>query len=237
MIYQAMKKSRANSAARRLVELRPGSEYDSRAESLCKENGVPHLPLNIDVRGRSAIIIGGGAVAGRKAMSLLEAGATLTIVAAEPSPEITRLAAAGTASLRTGCYEPSDLRDAFLVVAATNDPVTNRRIAEDARQCGMLVAVADDPGRGNCTFPALLRRGDLEISVSTNGTCPGFAAIVRDVIATVIGEEYGNILTTLAMEREKLLTEGSPSTYNTQVLRSRARELIHELAVNKERVP
>lgn len=198
---------------------------------------MPHLPLNIDVRGMAVLVVGGGAVAGRKIMSLLDAGATVRIVAPELTPEIARLAASGAVSLNTGHYEPCDLQDAFLVIAATNDPATNRRVAADARQRNLLVVVTDAPESGNCTFPALLRRGDLEIGVSTNGTCPGFAAVVRDMLADVIGEEYGIILATLAVEREKLLTEGSPSTYNNQILRSRARELINELTEHKERVP
>lgn len=198
---------------------------------------MPHLPLNIDVRGRTVLVVGGGAVAGRKIRSLLNAEAAVTVVAPVLSPEIARLAAAGTVQVKKCCYQASDLTDVFLAVAATSDPETNRRVAADARQRGVLVAVTDEPGTGNCTFPALLRRGNLEISVSTNGTCPGFAAIVRDRLATVIGEEYGAILATLAAVREKLLTEGSPSTYNNQILRSRARELINELTEHKERVP
>lgn len=198
---------------------------------------MPHLPLNIDVRGMTVLVVGGGAVAGRKINTLLDAGATVRIVAPEQTPEIARLAAGGAVNLKSGCYEPCDLQGAFLAVAATNDPGTNRRIAADARQRGMLVSVADAPESGNCTFPALLRRGDLEISVSTNGTCPGFAAVVRDMLADVVGEEYGTILATLALEREKLLTEGSHSSYNRQILSSRARELINELAEHKERVP
>ena len=198
---------------------------------------MPHLPLNIDVCGMTALVVGGGAVAARKIMSLLDAGATVKVVAPELTPEITRLVSAGTVKVNIGCYHPTDLTDIFLAVAATNDPQTNRRIAEDARQRGMLVAVTDDPASGNCSFPALLRRGDLEVSVSTNGTCPGFAAAVRDMLASVIGEEYGMILATLAVEREKLLTEAGHSTYNSQILRSRARELIHELTKHKEHVP
>lgn len=198
---------------------------------------MPHLPLNIDVRGRTVLVVGGGTVAGRKITSLLDAEAAVTVVAPKQSPKIARLAAAGTVHLKKACYQASDLTDVFLAVAATNDPETNRRVAADARQRGVLVAVTDEPGTGNCTFPALLRRGDLEISVSTNGTCPGFAAIVRDQLAAVIGEEYGAILATLAAGREKLLTEGRPSTYNNQILRSRARELINELIEHKERVP
>jgi precorrin-2 dehydrogenase / sirohydrochlorin ferrochelatase len=198
---------------------------------------VPYLPLNIDVRGMTALVVGGGVVAERKITSILDAGAAVRVVAPELTAEISRLVAAGAVDLKSGCYDPYDLHGAFLVVAATNDPQTNSRIAADARQRCMLVTVADNPGAGNCTFPALLRRGDLEVSVSTNGTCPGFAALVRDQLATVIGEEYGTILSTLAQEREKLLTEGRHSTYNNKILRSRARELINDLSKHKERVP
>jgi precorrin-2 dehydrogenase/sirohydrochlorin ferrochelatase len=234
MIYQAMKKSRANSAARRLVEMRSRSEYDAPTIGLIEENKVPHLPLNIDVRGMTVLVVGGGGVAGRKVVSLLDAGAMVRIVAPELTQELTRLAVTGAVKLKSGCYEPCDLHDVFLVVAATNDPGTNRMIAADARRRGVLVAVTDAPESGNCSFPAVLRRGDLEVSVSTNGTCPGFAAVVRDVLATVIGEEYGSILATLALEREKLLTEGSHSTYNNQILRSRARQLLAELSTRKD---
>jgi len=123
------------------------------------------------------------------------------------------------------------------VVAATNDPQTNRTIGADARQRGILVNVADVPTLGNCTFPAVLRRGNLEISISTGGKCPGFAIEIRNLIADIIGDEYGRILETLAIEREKLLTEGNPSTYNTTILRSRTREMISQLIIHKERVP
>lgn len=182
----------------------------------------------------SVLVAGGGAVAARKITLLLDAGAFIRVVAPEISPEVGRLAASGAIIVRTGCYKMCDLQDAFLVIAATDDPETNTKIAEDARHRRILVAVASVPESGNCSFPALLHRGDLEITVSTNGKCPGFAAEVRDLIATVIGDEYGQILQTLAAEREKLLTEGSPSTYNKQILRSRARELIQELTERKE---
>lgn len=195
---------------------------------------MPHLPLNIDMRGQSVLVVGGGSVAARKIRYLLEAGATVRVVSPEMSAEVGGLAASGAISARSGCYDTCDLRDVFLAVAATDDRETNRTVAREARQRGILVAVTSEPASGTCTFPALLRRGELEIAVSTCGKCPGFAAEVRDMIAAVIGEEYGTILETLAAEREKLLTEDCCSTYNKQILRSRARELIHELTERKE---
>jgi precorrin-2 dehydrogenase/sirohydrochlorin ferrochelatase len=198
---------------------------------------VPHLPLNIDMRGMNVLVAGGGAVAARKIRALLDAGAIVRVVAPLFAPEINRLADSGAVQTKTACYEADDLRDAFLAVAATNDPETNRRIADDARQLGILIVVTSDPAAGNCTFPALVRRGNLEVAVSTNGRCPGYAAEVRDMIATVIGTEYGVLLEALAAEREKLLTEDRDNTYNIQILRSRARELIQELKERKGRVP
>lgn len=198
---------------------------------------MPHLPLNIDMRGMNVLVAGGGAVAARKIRTLLDAGAIVRVVAPLFAPEINRLADSGAVQTKTACYEADDLRDAFLAVAATNDPETNRRIADDARQLGILIVVTSDPAAGNCTFPALVRRGNLEVAVSTNGRCPGYAAEVRDMIATVIGTEYGVLLEALAAEREKLLTEDRDNTYNIQILRSRARELIQELKERKGRVP
>jgi siroheme synthase-like protein len=180
------------------------------------------------------LVVGGGAVAWRKILSLLDAGATVRIVAPELSPEIAQLVSSGSIKAKLECYQSTDLTGIFLAVAATNDPQINHRIAEDARQLGILVAITDDPGSGNCSFPALLRRGNLEIGVSTNGTCPGFAVAVRDIISTLIGNEYGELLDVLAEERENLLTEGKGNTYNKQILRSRVRQLLTELSTRKD---
>ena len=198
---------------------------------------MPHLPLHIDIQDRTVLVVGGGSVACRKLRALLAAQASVRVVALDPDPEISALSASGVITTRSGCYQASDLDGVFLAVAATNDSVVNRTIAADARQRGILVAVADAPDLGNCTFPAMLRRGNLEISVATGGRCPAFAALVRDVLATVIGEGYGRALERLALEREKLLTEGNGSTYNKQVMRDYAMRLINELSEHKEYVP
>lgn len=198
---------------------------------------MPHLPLHIDIHDRIILVVGGGSVACRKLRALLAAQASVHVVAPDMNPEISALSASGAISTRTGHYQASDLNGVFLVVAATNDSEVNRAVAEDARQRGILVAMADAPDLGNCTFPAVLRRGNLEISVATGGRCPAFAALVRDVLATVIGDDYGIALERLALEREKLLTEGNGSTYNKKVIRDYAMSLINELTENKEQVP
>ena len=195
---------------------------------------MPTLSLNVDMQGKLAVVVGGGAVALRKVLALLAAGAAVRVVAPHMVPELAALEERGELSLRRASYSASDLDGAFLAVAAANKAAVNQQVAADAGERGILVAVADRPASGNCRFPALLRRGELEIAVSTGGRCPALAVAVRDVIAGVIGDEYGVILDRLVLEREKLLTDSSSSTYNGQVLRSRAAQLISELTERKD---
>jgi siroheme synthase-like protein len=189
------------------------------------------------MHGKQVVIIGGGAVALRKLRKLLAAGAVIRVVATAICPEISLLNDSGRVAVRVGPYTATDLDTAFLVIAATDDLLVNEQVRSDAHARGIMVAVADNPSAGDCTFPAVLQRGDLDIAVSTGGRCPSFAVDVRDQIAGHIGSEYSAILELVAAEREKLLTNGSSSTYNTQVLRTLAKHLITELTERKEPLP
>jgi len=189
------------------------------------------------MRGKLVVVIGGGTVALRKLRSLVAAGAFVRVVAVEVCPEVTALKDLETVVVRVGHYEATDLDDAFLVIAATDDAKTNEQVRSDAQKRGIMVTVADNPSAGDCTFPSVLHRADLAIAVSTDGRCPTFAVDVRDFIAGHIGSEYGALLEQIAAEREKLLTNGSSGTYNTQVLRSLASRLISELTERKEPLP
>jgi len=190
--------------------------------------------LNVDMSGKTAVVVGGGKVACRKALVLLEAGAEVLVVAPDLTGEIGNLAKAGSVKVRYGHYQSGDLDGAFLVVAATDSAGVNSQVASDAASLKKLVCVADAAETGNCIFPAVLRRDKLEIGVSTAGGCPALSSELRDLIATLITDEYGGVANRLAKEREKLLTDGNPSTYNTQVLRSLARRLISELNERKD---
>jgi precorrin-2 dehydrogenase/sirohydrochlorin ferrochelatase len=192
------------------------------------------LFMNIVIQGRLVVVVGGGPVALRKVRTLLTTGATVGLVAIQILPELAILAEQHGVKVRHAAYHSTDIDDAFMVIAATNSEELNQQIAADATARGTLISVVDNPSIGNCSFPALLRRDDLEIAVSTGGSCPAFAMVVRDVIATVIGSEYGQILKQLSEEREKLLTDGDSSTYNALVLRSRAEQLIGELTERKD---
>lgn len=198
---------------------------------------MPTLAVNIQMQGKLVVIIGGGAVAARKLRTVVAAGAHVRVVALEICPEIAALKDSATVAIRLGSYRASDLDDAFLVIAATDESTTNEQVRCDAEKRGIMVAVADNPTAGDCIFPAVLQRGDLEIAVSTGGRCPTFAVKVRNQIAGYIGSEYSSILEQVAAEREKLLTNGSASTYNATVLRSLTNRLIAEFTERKEPLP
>jgi len=216
------------------VEKKAKGEYDGDS---WRERSMPTLALNIRMDGKRAVVIGGGAVARRKLSALLTAGASVRLVAMTICPEIEALQASGTITVRVGAYHATDLDGAFLVIAATDNARVNEQVCADAHAQKILVSAADNPSAGNCTFPALLQRGNLEIAVSTGGRCPAFAVDVRDDIAKHITPEYGAILDQLAGEREKLLTNGSSGTYNTKILHSLARRLLAELTERKESLP
>ncbi len=173
------------------------------------------LSLAMSVSGEHAVLVGGGTVAARKAALLLEAGMRLTVIAPQLVPELAEAAAQGDFVWLSRIYQPGDLTGAFLVVAATDRRAVNRQVGRDAREAGTLVNVVDAPSEGTCTFPALLRRGDLQVAVSSGGGSPAFAAAVRDELATRLDGAYAEALELISQQREKLLTLGQGHTYNT----------------------
>jgi siroheme synthase-like protein len=130
-------------------------------------------------------------VALRKAEALLTAGADLTLVSPEAVPELRDMAAGGRLRWRQRRYGPEDLEGCFLVVGATGDAATNQAIYRAAEAAGRLCNIVDVPDLCSFILPAILRRGEVTVAVSTSGASPTLAQQIRDRIAGVIGEEYG----------------------------------------------
>ncbi|HEY3297741.1 MAG TPA: bifunctional precorrin-2 dehydrogenase/sirohydrochlorin ferrochelatase, partial [Armatimonadota bacterium] len=130
---------------------------------------MPSYPINLQLKNRKCVVIGGGAVAERKVESLLEYGASVHVAAPQLTPALQALADAGRIDHSSHKYAAGMLIGAFLAVASTNDPEVNRSVSLDAQVRGVLVNVVDDPEL--CTFfmPAIVRRGELVIGVSTSG--------------------------------------------------------------------
>lgn len=189
-----------------------------------------YFPVNLDIQGRKAVIVGGGAVAARKCITLLDAGAAVCVIAPEANDELEALARDGRIELLRRLYIPGDIADAVLVFAATNDSAVNGIIAAEARRQGALVNVTDQPDSGTFTLPAAVTRGDLLLTVSTGGRCPGFSAHVRQELEEIFGAEYGIVTDLMGAVREKLLTEKPAAAYNKSLLSTLASRNLPPLA-------
>jgi precorrin-2 dehydrogenase / sirohydrochlorin ferrochelatase len=165
---------------------------------------VSGVPILVEGRSLRALVVGGGPVAVRKAGSLAAAGAEVRVVALAPGDEMRALAASGGVTLIERAYEPGDVGDALLVVAATNDRDVNAAIAEEARKANRLVNVADAPESGTFATMAAHRSGALVIGVSAGGV-PGAAARIRDAIAERFDARYARALGQLADLRRTLI--------------------------------
>jgi precorrin-2 dehydrogenase/sirohydrochlorin ferrochelatase len=164
--------------------------------------------VNLALEGRLAVVVGGGAVAVRKAEDLLAARAQVRVVALEPCVGMRALAESGRVTGHWREYRTADLDDAFLVVAATDDRPANARIRQDAQACGILINVVDDPPLCTFTVPAVVRRGRLTLAVATGGSCPSFAAILREELDEKYGSEYAELAELMAALRREMLAQG-----------------------------
>ena len=184
-----------------------------------------YLSINLQLRDKPIVIIGGGTVAQRKAGNIIPAGAKVTIISPTISFELQRMRDDGIIGHIHRGYEPGDLAGAFMAIAATGDHAINQAVAEEASSRGILAEVVDNPAAGNFTSPAVIRQGDLSIAISTNNKAPALSAVIKRELSDLFGPEYALTVRLLGDIREKLLTEGAASTYNKQVLGELAEQL------------
>jgi len=128
-----------------------------------------YFPAFLDVPGRRCLVVGGGAIAARKVHGLLECGARVTVVSPSLVPELARLATMGGIDHRARAFRRADARGAMLVIAATGLAAVDDTVAEAARRHGALVNAVDRPASCDFIYGSVLRRGELQIAVSTVG--------------------------------------------------------------------
>lgn len=166
-----------------------------------------YYPVNLDIRGRRCLVVGGGRVGARKVGTLIQCGAVVTVVSPAIVPALSELAGSKTICVKRRPYQADDMEDMFLVIGATDDEALNRRIHADAEARGLLCNIADRPEICNFTLPAIVRRGDFMMAISTAGKSPAFAKHVRKQLETQFGPEYGTLLDLMGAIRAKLLAE------------------------------
>lgn len=157
-----------------------------------------YFPFFMDLSGKEGLIVGGGPVALRKVRKLLPYGPHLTVCAPEFVPELAECA--GLTLIHTS-FSPALLEDKLFVLAATNDQALNRQISLLCQERHIPVNVADDKAYCTFLFPALVRQGPVSIGISTGGASPSGAIYLKEQIAALLPDRFGEILDTLAALR------------------------------------
>src|SRR5882762_9428591 len=169
------------------------------------DRGVAYFAAFLDLVRKKVVVVGGGNVATTKVRALLPCQpAPLVVVAPEVSPFIRRAAEAGRVQWRQREYAADDLHDAALAFGATDDRELNARVAADARRLGVAVLAVDDVP--NCDFiaPALVRRGDVTVAISTGGRSPAMARRTRERLERALPGHWADLLEVAAAARERL---------------------------------
>ncbi|MFW6284417.1 MAG: precorrin-2 dehydrogenase/sirohydrochlorin ferrochelatase family protein [Desulfosalsimonas sp.] len=173
-----------------------------------------YYPVCIDIENRQCLVVGGGGVARRKAEGLLDCGGLVTVVSPKFHPDFARIDETLPLRLIRRPYRSTDIEDKFLVIGATDNEALNRQVSADAQSRNILCNIADVPDACSFILPAVVRRGDLSIAVSTSGKSPAFAKHLRKQLEKQFGEEYITFLGLMGAIREKLLAaEHAPEAH------------------------
>ncbi|UCD83837.1 MAG: bifunctional precorrin-2 dehydrogenase/sirohydrochlorin ferrochelatase [Deltaproteobacteria bacterium] len=164
-----------------------------------------YYPINVNIKGKRCLIVGGGQVAERKAERLLKAGAKVVVISSRLTPKLKRLSGKGLIENIARNYRKGDLKGAVLAFGATNAPGINRRILREAREEGVLLNAVDDPQNCDFTVPSMVSRGELLISISTGGKSPALSQKIRKELEDNYGQEYETLLSLLSAVRERLV--------------------------------
>lgn len=184
---------------------------------------MSHLfPMFLKLAERCCLVVGAGAVAEPKIASLLCTGARVVVVAPTANEKVHQWATKGQIELKVRVFEPADLDGIFLVIAATSCGETNNAIFREASRRAILCNAVDDPEHCDFYCPAVVRRGLLQVAISTGGSSPALAQRLRQELEQQFGAEYELWLEHLARLRRELRTR--------RMNPERRRGLLHSLA-------
>jgi len=151
------------------------------------------LPLFHNLKGRRCVMVGGGSVALRKIRPLIEVGAAIDIIAPNINAAITALATKHALNLHQRKFNNDDLKGAALVIAATDDKQLNKQVSEQAQQLNIPVNVVDQPELCSVVFPSIVDRSPVQIAISSSGTAPVLARMLRTRLESLIPAGYGQL--------------------------------------------
>ena len=152
-----------------------------------------YYAVMLKMKGKRAVVVGGGKIAERRIKGLLEAGADILVISPKVTDKILRLATDKTIKWEQKSFEPADIKGAFLVITAVNERAVNQSV-QDSITDQQLFCRSDDQGEGNFILPSLFRQGKLTIAVSTSGASPGMAKKITAGFSSVYNDTCGEYL-------------------------------------------
>jgi len=161
-------------------------------------------PVNLVIAGKPVLVVGGGAVAARKAAGLVAAGAVVTVVAPDIHPDVEAL----PVTIERRPYKAGEAAGYRLAITATGDAQVNQSVFDDGEAAGVWVNAADDPERCSFTLPAVVRRGPVLVTASTGGASPALSSWLRERLDAQLGPELCELATILAARRAELKAQG-----------------------------
>jgi precorrin-2 dehydrogenase/sirohydrochlorin ferrochelatase len=192
------------------------------------------FPMFVKLEGKRCLVVGAGKVGESKIGGLIDAGARLHVVALEASEEVRRWANAGKITLELRAFASADLEETFLVIVATVSRALNGSIYREAQQRGILCNVVDVPEYCDFYYPAVVRRGDLQIAISTSGQSPSLAQKLRQQLERQFNPAYARWVAELGETRKLVLASGLDPKRKSELLHSLASREALQAALAEE---
>lgn len=180
------------------------------------------FPIFLKLKGRRVLVVGAGKEGESKIAGLLDTGALIRVIALQATEAVRQWARSGLIEFEERGFITNDLGDIFMVVVATSSPIVNELTFSEAQRRGVLCNVVDIPDLCDFYYPAVVKRGDLQIAISTSGQSPSLAQRLRQRLEKQFGSAYADWVKELGAARREILKSTLAS--------EQKRELLHSLA-------
>ena len=178
---------------------------------------MSYYPVFVQLEGKKVVVVGGGNVAYRKVLALLECGAAIHLAGRELTQALKQMVENEEIHFLGQEFKDEYLNHAFMIIAATDDKDLNHHISTCAREKGVWVNAVDQPPDCDFIVPSILKRGDLQIAISTSGKSPALARKIRKRLEAQFGPEYETFLTMMGRLRKEILSLGLSQKENSRI--------------------
>jgi precorrin-2 dehydrogenase/sirohydrochlorin ferrochelatase len=195
------------------------------------------FPMFLKLDGRRVLMVGAGKIGEQKIAGLLDTGAHLHVIALHATDAVRQWARDGRLRLEERAYTSADLDGVFLVIVATSERELNQHIYSEAQKRGLLCNVVDVPEQCDFYYPAVVKRGDLQIAISTSGQSPSLAQQIRQKLDHQFGPAYGDWVAELGQVRREILSSSLAAERKRYLLQSLASRAAFEAELARQHTP